>query len=114
MRQKVTDLGLETWFHPTVDIQRKEEGLKDHIEAFSSGYDDKMIIPGDLLHCDFGITYLGLNTDCQQHAYVLRPAETKAPVYLQQALTKGNRLQDILTANFKTARSGNEILAASL
>lgn len=114
MRQKVTDLGLETWFHPTVDIQRKEEGLKDHVEAFSSGYDDKVILPGDLLHCDFGISYLGLNTDCQQHAYVLRPGENSAPEFLQQALKKGNRLQDILTSNFGTGRSGNEILAASL
>ncbi|MBT8319838.1 MAG: Xaa-Pro aminopeptidase, partial [Gramella sp.] len=35
MRQKVTDLGLETWFHPTVDIQRSSEKLVDHIIAFS-------------------------------------------------------------------------------
>ena len=114
MRQKVTDLGLETWFHPTVDIQRKEEALKNHIEAFSSGYADQLILPGDLLHCDFGISYLGLNTDCQQHAYVLKTGETSAPAYLQQALAKGNRLQDILTSNFETGRSGNDILAASL
>lgn len=114
LRQKVTDLGLETWFHPTVDIQRKEDPLKDHIEAFSSGYEDEVIRPGDLLHCDFGITYLGLNTDCQQHAYVLKPGETEAPEFLRKALSKGNKLQDILTANFKTGISGNEILSASL
>ncbi|MFN4763102.1 M24 family metallopeptidase [Gillisia sp. Q332] len=114
LRQKVTDLGLETWFHPTVDIQRKEEALKDHIEAFSAGYEDEVIRPGDLLHCDFGITYLKLNTDCQQHAYVLKPGETEAPEFLREALSKGNKLQDILTANFKTGMSGNEILLASL
>ncbi|MGM1054970.1 MAG: M24 family metallopeptidase [Bacteroidota bacterium] len=114
LRQKVTDLGLETWFHPTVDIQRKEEALKDHIEAFSSGYEDEVIRPGDLLHCDFGITYLRLNTDCQQHAYVLKPGETEAPEFLSEALSKGNKLQDILTANFKTGKTGNEILSASL
>ncbi|WP_040506702.1 M24 family metallopeptidase [Gillisia limnaea] len=114
LRQKVTNLGLETWFHPTVDIQRQEEALKDHIEAFSSGYEDEVIRPGDLLHCDFGITYLKLNTDCQQHAYVLKPGEAEAPEFLSQALSKGNKLQDILTANFKTGFSGNEILLASL
>ena len=114
LRQKVTDLGLETWFHPTVDIQRKEEALKDHIEAFSSGYEDEVIRPGDLLHCDFGITYLRLNTDCQQHAYVLKPGETEAPEFLREALSKGNQLQDILSGNFKTGMSGNEILSASL
>ncbi len=114
MRQKVTDLGLETWFHPTVDIQRKEEELKDHVAAFSAGYEDQVIQPGDLLHCDFGISYLRLNTDCQQHAYVLRPGETTAPDYLQEALEQGNRLQDILVANFRTGRTGNEILKNSL
>ena len=114
MRQKVTELGLETWFHPTVDIQRKEEGLKDHIKAFSGGYGDKIILPGDLLHCDFGISYLRLNTDCQQHAYVLKKGEKAAPLFLQKALGKGNRLQDILTENFSTGRSGNEILTKAL
>lgn len=114
MRQRVTDLGLETWFHPTVDIQRKEEGLKDHIEAFSAGYRDKVILPGDLLHCDFGISYLRLNTDCQQHAYVLKKGEKAAPLFLQNALAQGNRLQDILTQNFKTGRTGNEILKLAL
>ncbi|WP_010229792.1 M24 family metallopeptidase [Gillisia marina] len=114
MRQKVTDLGLETWFHPTVDIQRKEEKLKDHIDAFSNGYGETVIQPGDLLHCDFGITYLRLNTDCQQHAYVLKAGETNAPEYLVEALSKGNLLQDILTSNFKTGDSGNEILKRSL
>ncbi|NNM23980.1 MAG: Xaa-Pro aminopeptidase, partial [Flavobacteriaceae bacterium] len=68
MRQKVTDLGLETWFHPTIDIQRSDEALKSHIYSFTKGEKDKVILPGDLLHCDFGITYIGLNTDCQQHA----------------------------------------------
>lgn len=114
LRQKVTDMGLDTWFHPTVDIQRNDEALKDHIEAFSSGYEETVIQPGDLLHCDFGITYLSLNTDCQQHAYVLKPGETKAPEFLQKALEKGNKVQDYLTQNFQTGKSGNEILLASL
>ncbi|MEP6262952.1 MAG: M24 family metallopeptidase [Gillisia sp.] len=114
MRQKVTDLGLETWFHPSVDIQRNDEELKDHIEAFSGGYGNTVIQPGDLLHCDFGITYLRLNTDCQQHAYVLKEGESEVPEFLSHAFSKANRLQDILTANFKTGNTGNEILLASL
>ncbi len=114
MRQKVTDLGLETWFHPSVDIQRNDEQLKDHIEAFSGGYGNTVIQPGDLLHCDFGITYLRLNTDCQQHAYVLKEGESIVPEFLRNAFSKGNRLQDILTQNFKTGNTGNQILLASL
>src|SRR5690606_817005 len=114
MRQKVTELGLETWFHPTVDIQRNEEALKDHIEAFSSGYGNEVIQPGDLLHCDFGISYLRLNTDCQQHAYVFKDGETSPPDFLVKALQKGNRVQDILTNNYETGKTGNDILFASL
>ncbi len=114
MRDKVTDMGMETWFHPTVDIQRSNEKLVDHITAFSDEKGDQVILPGDLLHCDFGISYLRLNTDCQQMAYVLKEGEEKAPEFLEKAFDKGNQLQDILTSNFRTGSSGNEILLKSL
>lgn len=114
MRQKVTDLGLETWFHPTIDIQRNNEALTSHIESFSKSKPVDIIQRGDVLHCDFGITYIGLNTDCQQHAYVLQEEETEVPEFLSNALALGNRVQDILTENMKTGRTGNEILLSSL
>ncbi|MBL4663316.1 MAG: M24 family metallopeptidase [Flavobacteriaceae bacterium] len=114
MRQKITDLGLETWFHPTIDIQRSDEALKSHIYSFTKGKKDKVILPGDLLHCDFGITYIGLNTDCQQHAYVLHKDEKEVPKYLALAFAKGNRVQDIFTGNFEAGKTGNQILAKSL
>ncbi len=114
MRQKVTDLGLDTWFHPTVDIQRSKEPLQSHIYSFSKTKSSQVILPGDLLHCDFGISYVGLNTDCQQHAYVLEKGENEVPTFLSEAFAKGNRLQDILTTNMETGKTGNEILLASL
>ena len=114
LRQRVTDMGLETWFHPTVDIQRSEEKLESHIVSFSNRPEGKVIQKGDLLHCDFGITYLRLNTDCQQHAYLLKDNETEVPVFLSNAFTDGNRVQDILSSNFKTGKTGNEILLSSL
>ncbi|TYP71444.1 M24 family metallopeptidase [Aquimarina intermedia] len=114
LRQKVTDMGLETWFHPTVDIQRKDAVLLSEKEAFSSRQDKDIIQPGDLIHCDFGITYLGLNTDCQQHAYVLKNHENEVPDYLKTMFTNGNKVQDHLTNNFKTNQTGNEILLKSL
>jgi Xaa-Pro aminopeptidase len=114
MRQKVTDLGLETWFHPTVDIQRTSEELVSHLYSFSGRPDDMVILPGDLLHCDFGITYLRLNTDCQELAYVLKPEEKAAPAFLVNGLKDGNRVQDFLTSNMIAGRTGNEILAKSL
>ncbi len=114
MRQKVNDLGLKTWFHPTVDIQRSSEKLGSHITSFSKRPGENIIQKGDLLHCDFGITYLRLNTDCQQHAYVLKDDETKVPAFLMTAFQKGNRLQDILTSNYIEGKTGNEILSKSL
>lgn len=114
LRQKVTDMGLETWFHPTIDIQRSNQKLKSHIYSFTKGEKDKIIQKGDLLHCDFGITYIGLNTDCQQHAYVLKDAETAVPEFLAKAFKKGNRLQDILTSSMQEGKTGNEILLSSL
>jgi len=111
MRERILDLRLDTWFHPSVSVQRREE--PEHSGSFAAKPGETLILPGDLLHVDFGITYLGLNTDTQQHAYVLRPGETAPPKGLVEALRIGNRLQDILTSQFKTGRSGNDILAAT-
>ena len=114
MRQKVTKLGLSTWFQPSVDIQRSGEQLKDQTQSITKKDSSKIIQKGDLLHCDFGISYLGLNTDCQQLAYVLNDNESAVPDYLASAYEKGNQLQDILTANMKQGRTGNDILLRSL
>ncbi|WP_103068759.1 M24 family metallopeptidase [Aquimarina sediminis] len=114
LRQKVIDMGLKTWFHPTVDIQRSGEMLQNHIVSFSDRPKDKVIRPGDLIHCDFGISYLRLNTDCQQHAYILKNEEITPPDFLVKAFADGNRVQDIFTSNFETGKTGNEILLKSL
>lgn len=111
MREKVTALGLKTWFHPTIDVQRNEAS---DLYAFDGKSKYDIIQPGDLVHCDFGITYLGLNTDCQELAYVLKPNETAAPAYLNNALLAGNEVQDIFTSNFKEGRTGNETLSMAL
>lgn len=113
-RKRINELGLDAWFHPTVDIQRADPENFDHLRSFSKRPDKQVIQPGDLLHCDFGITYLGLNTDTQENAYVLRPGETEAPEYLREAFQQGLRIMDILTDEFATGRTGNEILANAL
>lgn len=113
-RQKIKDLGLDTWFHPSVAVQRSDSNSFEHLRSFSDRPKDDIIQPGDLLHVDFGITYLRLNTDCQQHAYVLKPGETEIPLSIQSAFAKSNRLQDILTSQFKKGRTGNEILSGAL
>lgn len=113
-RQKVTELGLDTWFHPTVDIQKADTARFDHLRTFSKRPKAEVIEQGDLLHVDFGIQYLRLNTDMQEHAYVLRGGEKTVPDYLQKAFKKANRLQDILTENFKAGKTGNQILSDAL
>ncbi|HAH51487.1 MAG TPA: Xaa-Pro aminopeptidase [Balneola sp.] len=112
-REKIRELKLITWFHPSVSIQRADPESFDHLRSFSSRPDNNVIMPGDLLHVDFGINYLRLNTDTQQHAYILRPGETEVPEYLNKAFDNGNRLQDIFTNNFKEGRTGNEVLKMS-
>jgi hypothetical protein len=67
-----------------------------------------------VLHCDFGITALRLNTDTQHMGYVLRDGETEAPAGLKLALANSNKLQDIVLSEIKPGRTGNEILRASL
>ncbi len=113
-RDRIRELGFTTWFHPSVSIQRKDPESFEHLRAFSDRPEDQVILPGDLLHVDFGITYLRLNTDTQQHAYVLRTGERTTPKFLTEAFKRGNRVQDILTGNFKTGRTGNQILKLSL
>ena len=104
MRDKVTALGLETWFHPTVDVQRTTEELGNHLYAFSNRPEDMVIIPGDLLHCDFGITYLRLNTDCQELAYVLKPNEKTPPKFLHAEIIFSPKLY-LATASFSIVLS---------
>jgi Xaa-Pro aminopeptidase len=103
--EKFRALGQTTWFNPGIELQRPA----------SSPYKNSPVIHrGDLLHCDIGINYLRLNTDTQQHAYVLGPGETDAPAGLKAALAQGNRLQDVLLAEMKEGLTGNQILAAAL
>ena len=106
-RQRVNDLGMDTWFQPSVSVQR--QGATG--EKLGP---DPVIERGDVLHCDVGITVARLNTDTQHNAYVLREGETDAPEGLRQALANANALQDITVSELRPGRTGNEILAASL
>jgi Xaa-Pro aminopeptidase len=106
-RQRTNDQGLGTWFQPSVSVQRK--GVKsDQLDT------DPVIQPGDVLHCDVGITVARLNTDTQHDAYVLRPGETDAPAGLKRTLANANAMQDIAMEETRPGRSGNEILSSVL
>lgn len=105
-RQRVNDLGLDTWFQPSVDVQRRGATEKDL-------GDDPIIQRGDVLHCDVGITVARLNTDTQHLAYVLREGETDAPAGLKRALANANTMQDISLEELRAGRTGNEVLKST-
>ncbi len=108
IRQKITDLGLEPWFQPSISIQRHKK------EAAKYKGDRRIIRRGDLLHCDVGIKYLGLCTDMQLQAYVCKIGENDAPEGLKEALRRTNRLGDVFRGEFKTGRSGNDIVWSAM
>lgn len=114
LRNRVTNLGIDTWFHPSVSIQRSEMDKNTFLRSFSKRTNDEVIQKGDLLHVDFGITYLRLNTDQQQHYYMLKEGEKEVPQGLKEAFKRGNRLQDILTQQFHYKKTGNQILLGAL
>lgn len=104
MRQRVAELGLGSWFQPSVTIWR--QGAKVNPQG--------VILPGDMLHTDFGLVYLGFSTDTQHNAYVLKPGETDAPQGLKDGLRAANRLQEITMAHARVGRTGNRALADAL
>lgn len=112
MRQKMSDLGVQAWFQSTVDIQAAGEPFTPI--GKSNSKERKLILPGDLLHCDVGFYYLGLATDQQQLAYVLKPGETDAPAGLKDGLAEANRLQNIHLHAMQLGRTGNDILKEAL
>ncbi|KAK3689921.1 putative lipoprotein [Podospora appendiculata] len=125
MREKIQQMNYTTWFHPAVTIITGRDFIPANLSSMTTetspsldiSKDDKNVINfGDLLHVDFGVTALGLNTDTQHLAYVLYPGQTEddIPRGFIEGLKKGNRLQDIVKSNMKIGRTGNEILKASL
>ncbi|MBD0373053.1 MAG: aminopeptidase P family protein [Pyrinomonadaceae bacterium] len=110
LRQQVNDMGLGTWFQPSIRVQRASRtgvNLLSENEAV-------VIERGDVLHVDFGITAMRLNTDTQHMGYVLREGEKDVPAGIKRALANTNRLQDLLMERMRVGKTGNEVLAETL
>ena len=101
MMETAIRYGLNPWFDFEVSVIRPGQGQSE---------DEMIIMPGDVLHCDVGIQYLGLCTDTQELAYICRPGENEAPQELQQMMAKVNRLQDIVVETMAVGKGGNAVL----
>jgi hypothetical protein len=115
IRQRFCDLGISCGF-AVIGIQRRGAPVPPHNEMILMAGQlppETVIMPGDVLHCDVGSTYLRFHTDTVHNAYILRRDETDAPAGIKEAMASANRLQDIVTGEMKQGRSGNEILARS-
>lgn len=114
MREKIQSLNYTTWFQPSVYILTEDDCsmCSTSRPARFPGDKDHVIKYGDIIHTDFGVSALGLNTDTQHMGYVLRPGETGGdiPESVLEGLRRANRLQDITKAQMQIGATGNEIL----
>jgi hypothetical protein len=110
-RERLADLRQDAWCQPSVTVQRAAgPGIVPGRQTIP---EDTVILPGDLLHVDFCAGMLGLKTDTQQLAYVLRPGETDASAGLKAGMAAANKVQDALISSFRTGLTGNDVLAAA-
>ncbi len=111
LRQRTQDLGYGTWFHPTVRVQKAGASLSTSPITEDSAV---VIERGDVLHVDFGVTAMRMNTDTQHMGYVLKDGETAPPPGIVKALANAQRLQEIVMEQMRPGRSGNDVLRAAL
>ena len=103
--QRIANLGLDVAFSPSVSIRARSHESRERYPTT-----DKVIRPGDILHCDVGLKYVHYNTDHQELAYVLRAGEMDAPEGMKQLMAEANRLQDVFVKEMRTGLTGNMML----
>ena len=122
MKQRMRDLGVGCSFFPTVVLQRsmaEREKYDNPDDDFRIDVAPRQLINttirrGDIISIDWGIEYLGLVSDMQSVAYVLKTGEDDVGGGLKQALKNTNRLQDIFLGEFKEGLSANEVWFSSI
>ena len=95
--------GLEFNFPPSFNIQR--QGVEGDIDDA----ENPVIQSGDVLHVDFGVKLMGLVTDQQKIAYVLRPGETEPPAGLKAAFAQSARLAEIIREELRAGVVGHQV-----
>lgn len=107
--------GVRTWFQPDMRVQRRGE-VNDSSRGFLGVAPEKTVImPGDVLHVDFGISAMGFDTDWQKMAYVLKPGETDVPAGLKTGLRNTNALQEAMMQHHaRPGRTGREVYDSTM
>lgn len=103
---------VDLWFQPDIRVQRRGATAGTSRGFLAVAPHDMTIMPGDLLHLDFGIRFMGLNTDWQKMAYVLREGESEPPIGLRRGLTRTNALQDSLIRHSRPGMTAAEVYEA--
>ena len=112
--QQVNNAGLDVWFQPDLRVQRQSQEPGKTLQFLSVSEESVVIQRGDVIHIDCGLNYMGLSTDWQKMAYVLREGEKDAPDGLKKALANSNRLQDALFTHITPGAKGFEVYDATM
>jgi len=113
--------GVGTWFQPDLRVQRAGGVVTEvgkHAATPSSpgpALEATVIERGDVVHLDFGISYMGLHSDWQKMAYVLKPGEREAPLGFVRAMGNTNKLQDaVMVECSRPGRLNTEVSACAM
>jgi Xaa-Pro aminopeptidase len=107
--------GVGTWFQPDLRVQRKRKPNDTSRGFLAVAMEDTVIQRGDLVHLDFGITYMGLNSDWQKMVYIFRDGEKEVPPGLKHALANTNALQDaVMLRASRPGRPAGEVYTAAM
>ncbi len=103
------ELGLRPWFQPDLRVQRKATAEKTSRGFLRVAAESVVLQRGDVVHLDFGLTYMGLNSDWQKMLYILREGEADAPAGLQKALANTNAVQDAVILASRPDRTAGDV-----
>ncbi len=101
--------GLVPWFQPDLRVQRQSQKSEASRGFLAVAKEAVVIEPGDVVHLDFGLNYMGLASDWQKMAYVLRDGETDVPAGLKRAMANTNALQDALARLSRPGKPAGQV-----
>ncbi|RPJ71889.1 MAG: M24 family metallopeptidase [Acidobacteria bacterium] len=106
--------GFVPWFQPDVRVQRRSAANETSRGFLAVAKEAVVLEPGDVVHLDFGLNYMGLASDWQKMAYILAEGETDVPAGLKRAMANTNALQDALARISKPGKPAGDVHAETM